>query len=267
MKDIITGFFMAWGNFSWIPCPCKIWDEKSRKWMLALMQMAGLLAGLIQFGFFGIIDYLSEYQEYTSPIFLVAGILTVMPFFLTGFIHLDGYMDCCDAIMSRRPLEDRQRILKDSRVGAFAVVMSICLFLLYFVSMVEITTSIDDMAKMLSVSMIPVVARFLASNDVLRIKPMETSQYKNVHGENGNIKYQRVCIGVGLMVVVIYMAISYIAFKDVKYILIGAIATAIGQVCARTAAVKNLGGINGDIAGYSIVLGELVGVMFMAFVY
>ena len=31
-------------------------------------------------------------------------------------------MDCNDAIMSRRPLEERQRILKDSTVGAFAVV-------------------------------------------------------------------------------------------------------------------------------------------------
>ena len=138
MKDIITGFFMAWGNFSWIPCPCKIWDEKSRKWMLALMQMAGFMTGLIQLGFFLIIKYLSEYHDYTTPTFLEAGILTVMPFLLTGFIHLDGYMDCCDAIMSRRPLEDRKRILKDSRVGAFAVVMSICLFLLYFVSMLEI---------------------------------------------------------------------------------------------------------------------------------
>lgn len=266
MKDIITGFFMAWGNFSWIPCPCKIWDEKSRKWMLALMQMAGFMTGLIQLGFFLIIKYLSEYHDYTTPIFLAAGILTVMPFLLTGFIHLDGYMDCCDAIMSRRPLEDRKRILKDSRVGAFAVVMSICLFLIYFVSMLEIVMSISNCAKMVSVAMIPVVARFFASNDVLRLKPMETSQYKNVYGDNGNTKYQRVCIGVGLTIVIMYIAISYIVFAETKYVFIGVIATAIGQVCARSIAVKNLGGINGDIAGYSIVWGELVGVTSMAIV-
>lgn len=31
-------------------------------------------------------------------------------------------MDCCDAILSRRDLRERQRILKDSTCGAFRVI-------------------------------------------------------------------------------------------------------------------------------------------------
>ena len=38
-------------------------------------------------------------------------------------------MDVCDAVMSRRDLEIRQKILKDSRVGAFAVIC-ICILML-----------------------------------------------------------------------------------------------------------------------------------------
>ncbi len=38
------------------------------------------------------------------------------------------------------------------------------------------------------------------------------------------------------------------------------------QIISRRVAVKNLGGINGDIAGYSIVWGELIGAMAIALV-
>ena len=56
------------------------------------------------------------------------------PFFVSGFMHLDGYVDCCDAIFSRAPLEKKKQILKDSRVGAFAVIWVIVLFLMFFAS-------------------------------------------------------------------------------------------------------------------------------------
>ena len=56
------------------------------------------------------------------PVVLTAAVMTVYPFLISGCIHLDGFMDVNDAVMSRRPLEDRQRILKDSHVGSCAVI-------------------------------------------------------------------------------------------------------------------------------------------------
>ena len=38
-------------------------------------------------------------------------------------------MDVCDAVMSRRDMETRQRILKDSHCGAFAVICMVLLAL------------------------------------------------------------------------------------------------------------------------------------------
>ena len=49
-------------------------------------------------------------------------------------MHMDGFMDVNDAIMSRRPLEDRLRILKDSTVGAFAVITVMFLVLAMYVA-------------------------------------------------------------------------------------------------------------------------------------
>lgn len=54
-------------------------------------------------------------------------ILCAFPWLVTGFLHLDGFMDVCDAVLSRCDLETRQRILKDSHCGSFAV---ICMILL-----------------------------------------------------------------------------------------------------------------------------------------
>ena len=41
---------------------------------------------------------------------------------LTRGLHLDGFMDCCDAFLGGFSRERRLEILRDSHVGAFAVV-------------------------------------------------------------------------------------------------------------------------------------------------
>ena len=126
MKTQITAFFMAWGMFLSIPCPCKIWDEKARPWQLVYLPVAGLLVGSL----WALAAYaLGSFDRLPA---LRAAVLAALPFLLTGFLHLDGFMDCCDAILSRRDLPTRQKILKDSHVGSFAVVCTIFLMLAAF---------------------------------------------------------------------------------------------------------------------------------------
>ena len=266
MKDIITGFFMAWGNFSWIPCPCKVWDEKAKKWMLALMQFTGLLAGLGQLLVFTVASLLVKYEILNSHFIVVAGILTIVPFFLTGFIHVDGFMDCCDAIMSRRDIEQRQKILKDSRVGAFAVVMCVCLFIGYFAAMLQLINSYFAWHAMVALLVVPVVSRSLASNDVLRLKPLSISQYAAILDKNKNRVYQVTCMIVTIVIIGVISLISYFTFYTLRFVIVGIVGASLGQIISRRVAVKNLGGINGDIAGYSIVWGELIGAMAIALV-
>jgi len=51
---------------------------------------------------------------------------------ITGALHLDGFIDCCDGLLVPKPAEQRLEIMKDSRVGAFGVVGAICLLLVKF---------------------------------------------------------------------------------------------------------------------------------------
>jgi len=51
---------------------------------------------------------------------------------VTGGLHLDGFIGCCDGLLVAKPAEQRLEIMKDSRVGAFGVVGAICLLLMKF---------------------------------------------------------------------------------------------------------------------------------------
>ncbi len=165
---------MAWGNFCSLPCPAKRWDNNYTSLMLGFLPLIGLVIGIIWSAvYFGLV-YLG------FPFFVVAFLITFLPFALCGFMHMDGFMDCCDAIMSRRPLEERQRILKDSNTGAFAVVSMIFLILGYFCFLSTAVTTGVDFANMV---MIVVLSRAVSGLHVLICKPMGQSQYAQMQEE------------------------------------------------------------------------------------
>ena len=107
MKQYLTSFFMAWGNFCALPCPCKRWDTNATPLMLGFLPSVGVIIGAI----WAILYFAAVY--FGLPYLVVAFLVTFLPFALCGFLHMDGFMDCCDAILSRRDLETRQKILKD----------------------------------------------------------------------------------------------------------------------------------------------------------
>lgn len=56
---------------------------------------------------------------HASPLLRAVAILAAM-LLSTGFLHLDGLLDCGDALLLPKSPEDRLRILKDVHLGAFA---------------------------------------------------------------------------------------------------------------------------------------------------
>ena len=121
MKDWIYGFFMAWGMFLAIPCPLKLWNEKARSKMICCLPLVGLVVG----GVWLLAAYVGRFLPRSAAGLLIAA----APWLATGFLHLDGFMDVCDAVLSRRDLPRRQEILKDSHCGAFAVISMVLLAL------------------------------------------------------------------------------------------------------------------------------------------
>ena len=101
----------------------------ARSWFPAVGLLLGLvLAGLDLLLNWGYPIFAEEYRSF--PPLLSSVILVVALVALTRALHLDGFMDCCDALLGGFDRERRMEILRDSHVGAFAVVGVVCLLLI-----------------------------------------------------------------------------------------------------------------------------------------
>ena len=169
MKSWIYGFFMTWGMFLVIPCPVRRWDENARGKMMVCLPFIGAVVG----GLWALAAWGLGYLSCPGPV--RALVLAEVPWLATGFLHLDGYMDVCDAVLSRRDLATRQKILKDSHCGAFAVISLGLLFMAQWSLFLSAGT-----VALMPLAMIPVATRACAGLAVVSLRPMGTSQYANL---------------------------------------------------------------------------------------
>ena len=242
LKKPLTALMMAWGTYLAIPCPYKVWDDALRPWQIVCLPPVGLIVG----GLWALCAALFAHFRFTG--FLAAAILTALPFLVTGFFHLDGFLDCCDAILSRRDLVTRQKILKDSRVGAFAVVCAILLFLFSFAALADCDFSYIWRALLL----VPVVTRCMAGVAVESFAPMKTSQYSGTFAAGKTKRQRNILLGMYLAVM---LAVFVFLFSRPSCALAVAWAGLVTILACRLAQ-KHLGGMSGDVAGFSITLGE-----------
>lgn len=87
---------------------------------------------------------------------VVGAILVAVLLVLTRAIHTEGFLDCCDGLFGGFTREDRLRILRDSHVGAFAVVGGAALLLLKWSAL----AGIPDDARTGLLLVFPCLSRF-----------------------------------------------------------------------------------------------------------
>jgi len=254
----LIGFLMAWGMFSAIPCPSKKWDEHARGWMLIMLPLIGLILGGIWYGCLILLKMTS------LPTAATAALMTAFPIVISGGIHTDGFMDVCDAILSRRPIEEKRKILKDSHNGSFAVIFLVIYFAVYFGFMCGITSSHSSVIAA-SMIVIPAVSRAASSDFIFSYRPLETSQYMKTSWEK-DVKGSTAVIFIAIALMIVITAImerynTYAFFGENAAIMCSLLATLIVSAIAGAGAKKSLGGMSGDISGFMITLGELAGVV------
>ncbi len=240
----MTAFFMAWMMFLWIPSPSHKWDENKKKEMLLCMPLVGLILGALWM-------LMASFCRRT----LGSALLAAAPWLITGFMHIDGYMDCADAVLSFKDHEKKLQILKDTHVGSFAVVSMVILGMLQLAACIQI----DPVGKGAAFLFIPALTRCVSVARVLRWEALPTSSY--VHLTEGVKTVHK-----------IVPALMALAFLTALFFLCGwkvCAAVCIG-LCVQMLVMRylrgNLGGMSGDISGSGIVTGELACLMALAMV-
>lgn len=243
MRNWLMGFSMCQSMFCAIPSPCHGWDEDCRDRMLLCLPLLGLELGAVWYGAACLCFLLN------LPSLIRGLVIGCTLYLLTGFIHLDGFMDVVDAVRSYRPLQQRREILKDSHVGSFAVIAVAMLI----AASVCVGASLEKPSLVLV--LIPAVSRACSCIAVMSLKPMQTSQYAGL----SKTASARVVTHIGLWLMVFAgLALCRMA----GFALIGVI---LGYCLFLRRGYKSLEGMNGDISGYAQTMAELVGLTALVF--
>ncbi|MGB7538383.1 MAG: adenosylcobinamide-GDP ribazoletransferase [Anaerolineales bacterium] len=115
---------------------------------MAWFSVVGLILGAI-------LAFADRALSFLFPPSVGAALLLAVWVALTGALHLDGFLDCCDGLLAVKPPEERMEILRDPRVGAFGVVGAVCLLLLKFTALLELPSAVRPFALLVT----PALAR------------------------------------------------------------------------------------------------------------
>ena len=114
--QIIKSMIIAFSMYSKIPMPQFEWKDEDMKYVLCFFPWVGVVIGGLVYLWKMICD------RFEIGILCYTLVGTVLPLLITGGFHVDGFMDTMDAFHSYQPREKKLEILKDSHIGAFAVI-------------------------------------------------------------------------------------------------------------------------------------------------
>lgn len=132
---VLMPFLVAMKFLTVIPVPISV-EVTPRRMGQAMVwfPVIGLMIG----GILALVDWT---LGLLFPPLVSAGLLLATWVALTGALHLDGFLDCCDGLLASTSPEQRLAILRDSHAGAFAIVGAVCLLLIKFTLLVELPSA------------------------------------------------------------------------------------------------------------------------------
>ena len=156
ITDIISSIVIAFAFFTIIPMPKLDWTGRRMSYVPLMMPLVGLMNGLIAYGIFAILNSLH------FSTFFKAVIMCLYYVVYTGGLHIDGLLDTADAYFSRWDRAKKLEIMKDSNVGAFAVLTLV--FIVLFKTAVFNELFTNSKKNGIILIFIPVISRILQSS-------------------------------------------------------------------------------------------------------
>ena len=161
---------------------------------------------------------------------------------VTGGLHLDGLMDSCDGLLGGRTVEDRLRILRDPRVGSFAMIGGVLVMLTKWSVLAGM---IDPVERMAAIVLTPALGRLAVALALVRFP------YARPEGAGRAMK-DHVRLGDGLLAA--FTAVCVIGGVAIwsQDLVGGVIAMLLAELVALVVgkfAQGRIGGVTGDVYG------------------
>lgn len=242
MKRWWNSLNIAFSMYSRIPAAQCDWSEENMKYVMCFFPWIGVVIGALCIGW----DALAGFLQIEAPLRNV--ILMLIPVAVSGGIHLDGLLDTADAMSSWRPREKRLEILKDSNSGAFAVITCAVYFFLTY----AVVDSLDGKQIFVYASVF-VISRSLSGISVVTFPKASANGTVAGFSRNAETKVIRTVLSCYILCIV-----GGFLFAASFYAVVVTAAAALVFWWYYRMAMKNFGGINGDLAGCFLSVCELI---------
>lgn len=246
IKREIQVFFTALAFYTRIPCYkfCDYSAENIRD-CVKFLPVIGWIVG----AFSGLVFMLSLYIFPATIAILLSMISTIL---LTGAFHEDGFADFCDGFGGGFGKEQILRIMKDSTVGAYAVIGTICILALKYLTLFNI-----------NYKTLPII--LIAAHSISRFNSITiifTHEYVRKNDNTGKSHEKAEKYSLFSIIIMLLLALFPMFLLDLKYLLILIPIFIIRQLFASYIKRK-IGGYSGDCLGALQQISEVVFYLFV----
>ena len=243
LPDVFSAIVIAFAFFTVIPVPVLDWSGRRMRFVPLMMPLVGLVCGLGAFGLYTVLNLADM-----TP-FLKAVLLVLYFILFSGGLHMDGLMDTADAYFSRRDRERKLEIMKDSNVGAFAVITLFSVMLLKVAVVAELFSKGIHFGRIMI--FVPVLSRLLQSFMLHTFPSAKADGLTNIFGV---LSKKNVIL---LLMLFILACAAMAAGAGVKVLLMpftAVVYLALFYVTSK----RQFGGITGDLLGAFLEISELL---------
>jgi adenosylcobinamide-GDP ribazoletransferase len=195
--------------------------------------------------------------SFVFPLGIRAAALLVFDALVTGMLHLDGFVDCCDALLGARTPERRLEILRDSRVGAYGALGGALLLIAHYAAL----NALVGPPRVLALLLAPMLGRWGMVYAVRRYQYARASGAGSPFSHRGVGQFALATFSMVLLLVCNMLAVGSIGLELpfvavlVALLLLAALLTLFIWLAWAS---RRLGGaLTGDTYGAACVLMEL----------
>ena len=251
MKKFTEPLIIIISVYTRIPMPMVYWNDNNLKYAFCFLPAAGLIAGAAQAAWAALTCITG-----ISPVFGAAAACAV-PLLVTGGIHIDGFSDTMDALSSHAERQKKLEIMDDPHIGAFGVMWIIVYMMIYAASYYEILTYAASESRLIGMLILltafPVISRAAAALAISTTAPSKEKGMLYTFMSAANMK----AVGAASAAVII-ISMFAVACVSPLFAAVSAVLIIMLFMYFRRMALKEFGGISGDLCGWLIQMTELL---------
>ncbi|MFC1503846.1 adenosylcobinamide-GDP ribazoletransferase [Spirochaetota bacterium] len=241
--NIVSSFFISVSILTRIPVPLSgavVFNEKNAASSTIFFPLVGLFFGFCIFTLHVLLNACGV------PAAFQAVCIAALPYIINKFLHFDGLCDTIDAFLADRLPKERLAILKDTKIGSFAVGSAVLIILAKYIC-IKMLISSPALAQYLVI--VPVFARYsMVLLSYRTVYPRETGAAVNIIG-----KVTKADLLVSTYIVSLIVAFFITVNVNRIFVLFAVIVSCITMFIVvygmKFISYIKIGGVTGDVLG------------------